>query len=184
MGNSTACTSVHFPGLWSRAPRNNKKDNPKRETRADMWPHQWLGAYNGYTGLMVHSRSCGKDLDKFGTNLKTVMEYVGRQMGWNMGLKRAGWVCPTSGIKRLRYGLWNERPACSTCWHHISERDLNCGTPTICKLRKQWKIKRSFICFLIFIFILLHVWTTLSIWLCQSWGIQMFCLQFQDVTFS
>ena len=39
----------------------------------------------------------------FMTKLKTGMEYVGREKGWNMDLKRAGWVCPTSRIKR-HYG--------------------------------------------------------------------------------
>ena len=28
----------------------------------------------------------------------------------NMDIKREGWVCPTSGIARLRYGHWKERP--------------------------------------------------------------------------
>ena len=31
-------------------------------------------------------------------------------MEWNMDLKRASWVCPTSRIKRLRYGHLSERP--------------------------------------------------------------------------
>ena len=40
-------------------------------------------------------------IDDFGTKLRTGIEYVGREMGWNMDLKKAGWVCQTSGIKRL-----------------------------------------------------------------------------------
>ena len=38
------------------------------------------------------------------------IEYAGCEMGWAMDIKRAGSVCPTSGIKRMRYGHWKERP--------------------------------------------------------------------------
>ena len=82
------CCNVQVPRLRTRAPRHNKKDNSKTETRA-------------ITML---------DLDKFKTRLKTGIEYAGCEMGWTMDIKRAGSVCPTSGIKRMRYGHWKERP--------------------------------------------------------------------------
>ena len=50
------------------------------------------------------------DLDDFGIRLRTRIEYIGREMVWNMDMKRKGWVSLTSGITRLRYGNWKERP--------------------------------------------------------------------------
>ena len=42
------------------------------------------------------------DLDVFRTRLRPGIEYVGREMGCNMDIKREAWVCPTSRIMRVR----------------------------------------------------------------------------------
>ena len=50
------------------------------------------------------------DLEDFGTNLRTGVEYVGHKMGWDMDVEIQGWKCKKSGIGRLRYGHWETRP--------------------------------------------------------------------------
>ena len=75
---------------------NSKRYKDERKRRRDV------GIRNSIEGSSIHClvdpTVTMLDLDDYGTKLTTGIEYVSCDMGLNMDLKRAGWVCPTSGI--------------------------------------------------------------------------------------
>ena len=60
-------------------------------------------------------------------------------LGWNTDIKRKGWVSPTSGIVRLRYGHWKERPLICEILSWTSWQNYKPSTGTQAIIWNSWK---------------------------------------------